>query len=253
MTEKLLHHDFETRSRIELRTAGLRNYAQDPSTGVWCCAFAVNEKPVQLWVPSDPVPPEFTAAASDPKWILCAHNAEFERMITLHVLAPQYGWPIAPLERWYCTMAAARTVGLPGKLEDLARLLELTNQKDKAGEAVMKRLSRPDPKTGQWTEDPDLIQKLYAYCRQDVRVERELHHRLPPLADADRTLWHTDARTNDRGVAFDRELAAAGRRIAQQAKHKIETELGTITSGRVETVGQHAKLESWIAAQEDTP
>ena len=68
-----LHRDFETRSRAVLKKVGALKYAADPSTEVVFIAFAVDDGPVQLWrgsVPSgrqsDPVPPEFIEAASDP-------------------------------------------------------------------------------------------------------------------------------------------------------------------------------------------
>ena len=59
----VLHYDFETRSTCNLLAAGAWRYAADPSTEVLCCAYAVDDEPVQLWVPGDPIPPEFVEAA----------------------------------------------------------------------------------------------------------------------------------------------------------------------------------------------
>ena len=101
----ILHRDFETRSTALLRTVGSQRYAADPSTEVLCVAYAVDNDPVQLWVPGDPVPPEFIEAATNPHWILAAHGDHFESAIEQNVLAPRHGWPLIPLDRHRCTMA----------------------------------------------------------------------------------------------------------------------------------------------------
>ena len=48
----------ETRSQADLRKVGAARYAADPSTEVLWVAFAVDDGPVKLWRPGDPVPPE---------------------------------------------------------------------------------------------------------------------------------------------------------------------------------------------------
>jgi hypothetical protein len=109
----ILHHDLETRSALDLPKVGAWRYAAHSSTAVRCLAYAVDDSPVQLWKPGDPVPAEF----SDPNHCLAAHNASFERAIALHILGPQHGFPIVPIKRWRCTMAAALACALPSKLE----------------------------------------------------------------------------------------------------------------------------------------
>ncbi len=125
----VLHRDVETRSTVSLKKVGAAKYAADTSTEVICVAFAVDDGPVQLWLPGDPVPPEFIEAAADPSWIVCAHNDAFECAIEQHVLAPRYGWPIIPLERHRCTMAMCLALGLPARLGAAADALELTTAK----------------------------------------------------------------------------------------------------------------------------
>ena len=82
---RVLHRDYETRSRADLRKVGAARYAADPSTEVLCAAFAVDDGPVQLWRPGDPVPPEFFEAAANPTWVVAAHNDAFEAAIEQHV------------------------------------------------------------------------------------------------------------------------------------------------------------------------
>ena len=95
---RVLHRDYETRSQATLKTIGTSRYATDSSTTVLCCAYAVDDEPVQLWTPGDPVPAEFIEAATNPAWIVCAHGAHFEDAIERHVLHPRFDWPVFPIE-----------------------------------------------------------------------------------------------------------------------------------------------------------
>src|SRR3954470_23785820 len=95
---RILHRDYETRSRASLKACGALRYAADPSTTVLCVAYAVDDGPVQIWLPGNPVPKEFVEAAADPGWIVAAHGDHFETAIEQHVLQP-LGWPLIPLER----------------------------------------------------------------------------------------------------------------------------------------------------------
>src|SRR5262245_28205408 len=111
-TTHILHRDFETRSCVVLKSVGAYKYATDSSTTVLCCALAVDDEPVQLWMPGDPVPPEFIKAATDPTWIVAAHNDAFETAIEQYILAPRYGWPVIrfdathdPRDEPYCETA----------------------------------------------------------------------------------------------------------------------------------------------------
>jgi hypothetical protein len=49
-TAHVLHRDFETRSRVDLRKVGAHRYAADPSTEILCAAYAVDAGPVDLCV-----------------------------------------------------------------------------------------------------------------------------------------------------------------------------------------------------------
>ena len=137
----VLHRDYETRGRVILKKVGTHRYAADPRTEILCVAYAVDDDPVQLWIPGNPVPPEFIEAAHNPRWVLAAHGDHFETAIEQHVLAPRYGWPLIPLERHRCTMAMALAAGLPARLSAAADALELANRKDAAGERLMHQIS----------------------------------------------------------------------------------------------------------------
>ena len=83
-------------------------------------------------------------------------------------------------------------LGLPAKLGTVADALELENRKDAAGERLMRQMSKPrkprkdeDPAGMYWYDDDDRMQRLGAYCVQDIETARELYYRLPPLSAAE--------------------------------------------------------------------
>jgi DNA polymerase bacteriophage-type len=245
----ILFHDFETRSTLDLKRVGAHVYAMHPTTDVWCCAYAIDDGEVKIWKRGDPVPEEFIEAATT-----SAFNDQFERLITTHIMAPRYGWPIVPIERRRCSMAAALALALPGKLEKVAAALNLTNRKDAAGHKLMLKMSRPrKPRVDEdsagiyWLEDPERLERLYSYCKQDVEVERELHHRLRPLILEEQARWQYDTIVNDRGFHVDRTLATTMVRIADAARTEIDTELTKITDGAVTSIAQTDKLIAWLA------
>jgi DNA polymerase bacteriophage-type len=218
----ILHRDFETRSTLRLTDCGVSRYAVDPSTEVLCVGYAVGDAPVQIWTPDKQIPEEFHAAARDPDWLIVAHNDQFETAMEERLLGPRFGWPLVPIERHRCTMAAALANALPASLEGAAVALSLPVRKDAEGHRVMQQMSRPrrarkgeDPGAIHWHDDPDRRQRLREYCVHDVEVERELYRRLPPLSDAEQALWVLDQEINRRGFHIDLQLAEATRAIVR--------------------------------------
>jgi DNA polymerase len=252
----ILHRDYETRSRVTLKKIGSYRYAADPTLEILCVAYAVDNDPVQLWIPGNPVPPEFIEAAHNPRWVLAAHGDHFETAIEQHVLAPRYGWPLIPFERHACTMALALAYGLPARLSAAADALELANRKDAAGERLMHQMSKPrharqgeDPAATHWFDDQERLDRLYSYCKQDVEVERELYTRLSPLPPDEQAIWVLSGKINDRGLCVDRKFAEAARTIAQAAAPEIDQELAGITGGAVTGINQITRLQTWLTEQ----
>ena len=257
--QHVLHRDFETRSSLLLKTVGTHRYASDPRSEILCVAFAVDNDPAQLWRPGDPVPPEFTEAACNPSWVVAAHNDSFETAIEGHILGPRYGFPLVPPERHRCTMATALALGLPARLDAVADALELSNRKDAAGQRLMLQMTKPrrarkdeDATGALWFDDDERLNRLYSYCRQDVETERELFERLAPLSPSEHALWLLSGAINDRGFHIDRAFAEAARKIAQAAAPEIDLELAELTGGAVSSIGQIARMQSWLAQQNCT-
>ena len=150
-------------------------------------------------------------------------------------------------------MAMALASALPAALDTLAEVLKLSARKDDQGARLMRQMSRPrklrageDPAGIYWHDDPEKLERLHSYCRQDVEVERELFHRLPPLTDSEQTLWALDATINQRGFHTDGALLEAASRIAAAAGQAVQEELARITAGALTSTDQVAALLSWL-------
>jgi DNA polymerase len=252
-TAHILHRDFEVRGPLRLDVVGAHRFCADPDTEILSAAFAVDQGPIRLWVPGDPVPTEFIEAARDPAWLVVAHNDQFETQVERHILAPRYNWPIIPISRHRCTMAAALSAGLPGRLDKLADALELAHRKDAAGQRLMMQMARPrKPRQGEdqtaiyFFDDESRRKRLQSYNAQDVAIEREVYGRLLPLSPQEQKRWELDACINDRGFHVDIALARAAHEVALAANPKINAQLAAITNGVVTSVNQIAKLQIWL-------
>jgi DNA polymerase len=253
---RTLHLDFETRSTVDLPKVGAWVYAGHPDTEVLVCCYAVDGGLVKRWTPGDPTPPEIIEAATNPDWLVYAHNAQFERYIWQHVVGPQYGWPSIPLAQWRCSQARVLALALPGRLETAATALGLKHQKDVTGHKLMRRMSKPrkarkgeDPSKVYYLEDPSSLTRLYYYCAGDVSAERELVEKTPPLVPQEQELWGLCAKINDRGFYTDGELIEGALKIVRETPIKINAELQAVTSGAVPSFRKDNKLKPWLAAR----
>jgi DNA polymerase len=208
----ILFRDVETKSTLSLADAGAYKYAAHPTTEILCCAYAVNNEPIKLWVPDDPVPPDFITAAQDPDWLVVAHNDQFESAIEERLLHPRYDWPLIPTERHRCTMAMALANARPASLEGAAEALGLPVHKDSEGHRLMLQMSQPRrPRKGEnpdliyWHDDLDRRLRLQEYCKRDVELERLIYHSLPPLTADEQKIWIHDAIINRRGFYVDQD------------------------------------------------
>jgi DNA polymerase bacteriophage-type len=244
--------DFETRSRIDLRKTGVYPYAAHASTDVWCMAWATPDEEPQLWVPGMPLPElllDHIAVGGE----LRAWNAQFERVIWGAIMAPRYGFPLPALEQWYDTAADAAAMSLPRGLGDAANALGMDVGKDAAGHRLMLQMARPRSISLNgaitWWDDADRRQRLYEYCRQDVRVEREIARRLRPLSPAERQVYLLDQRVNDRGVQLDLELISGAQDLVARAASYADREVRELTGGAVQSTRKVADLTRWLQAQ----
>jgi DNA polymerase len=91
------------------------------------------------------------------------------------------------------------------------------------------------------------LEKLYAYCRHDVVVERALSKELPPLTADEQELWELDAKINDRGFCVDRVLLEAAQGIVAEATARLQEEFAAITG--LNSTNQRDALIKWLGAR----
>ena len=253
-----LHRDYETRSNANLPKVGVDKYAADPSTEVLCAAYAVDDGPVQLWLPGrDPIPPVFFEAERDPSWVVVRAQRRFRnrhRAARAGAALRLAARPAraSPLHAW----RDARRSGLPARLSAAADALELANRKDAAGERLMHQMSKPrKPRQG---EDPRalLVRRSRSSCSGSTATASKMSRSsasctvaLPPLSAAEQALWALSSRINAarlscrsairRSCAPDRTgRSARDRRRACRAHRR-----------RRHRVNQVARLLQWLQQQ----
>ena len=231
----ILWCDFETRSRCDLRAAGVYNYAQDASTDVLCLSYAFDDAAVRTWTPDQPFPVDVRHHTGQ----IRAHNAAFERLVFWYVLQIDY-----KLEQFYCTAAQARANCAPGSLEDVGRFAGASMKKDHRGKQLIRLLSIPQPDGG-FRSDPDLMAEMVAYCEQDVRAMRVISQAQRPLTADELADYHANERINDRGVLLDRPLALAAVQYSDAESADIQQTVEEITGGEIKSV-RSPKMRSWV-------
>lgn len=234
----ILWLDFETRSRCDLPSRGVYNYAQDGSTDVLCMSYAFNDEDVQTWTPDQPFP----EAVRNHKGQIRAHNAAFERLIFWYVLQINF-----ELEQFYCTAAQARANCAPGSLEDVGRFASVNMKKDHRGSQLIRLLSIPRA-DGTFNNDPALMAEMIAYCEQDVRAMRAISLAMRELSNEELLDYHVNERINDRGVLLDKPLAEAAVRYAGEELDEIEALVAEVTQGEITSV-RSPRMREWVLAR----
>lgn len=249
----VLSIDFETRSVVDLRRAGVYRYAEHPSTDVLCMAYAFDEEEPEIWVPGRAPMPYRVGEHVGLGGEVRAWNAQFERVIWNGILVRRHGAPVLRIEQVHDTAAEARAMGFPGSLGMTARILNLDTTKDEEGRRLMLQMSRPrkprkgeDPNGLYWFEDEDRLQRLYEYCKQDVRTERAIAKKVRRLSPGERRVYVLDQRINDRGVYIDLDLVHAAQGIVDRGTKAAAQQLAEVTGGAVTSVTQVADLKGWL-------
>jgi DNA polymerase bacteriophage-type len=267
--------DFESRSACNIRKSGSWKYSTDPSTEPLCLAFRLphwKKKRTALWAPAFPHL-GMTECGVDElielfNWIIEgelveAHNAFFERGIWRNVMEPRFGWPAIAGNQWRCSAAKAAAHSLPRGLDDAASALGLSLRKDAAGSKVMMKMNKPrKPRKAEraawekeqgntpmpllWHESKELLDQLFAYCRQDVLVEEAVSMEVPDLSDDEVEMYCLDQIMNERGFLLDGEAVSAALDLIAIETAKLNAELTVITGGSPDKATQRQKMHDWF-------
>jgi DNA polymerase len=241
---RVLIHDYETMSDTDLKKSGAWAYAEAPTTSVVCLGWQLDDGPVRLWKPGDPLD-ELTALAEADDVLWVAHNAAFEKAIHRSIMHASFGLPIVPGHRWHCTQSVCAMKGIPLKLEKAATALGLHQRQNEGHRNSVLALSRTN-KQGYYDHSGEKLQKVYDECAQDVRAEVGLHRRIKWLSKSERDVWKLDQKINERGVKLDMAFVAAAQKVCDQASKPLHAEFIAITGG---ISPSQPKFKDWLHAQ----
>lgn len=278
MTDLFL--DFESRSLVDLRKHGSYLYAEHSSTSLVCMAWAVDDGPINLWVPGQVVPCEFLGHVADPRTLFHAWNATFERLMFQHILPANGSWVTPPMPRWRCTMAHAMASGFPGSLAEAGQAMRATSLKDDRGKSLINWWCKP-VKGNQFRpvcEDLDVALAaaeyadadawfevrrkdkvlktqavkewktgvFYKYCERDVETERDIYRRLPAWHADELAAWQLDQTINDRGVHVDVEQIQTCIQVSDYCQERLDEELSLATGQAVTGSSQAKRILEWV-------
>ncbi len=253
MTEADITIDFETRSECNLKATGAWLYSQHPTTEVMCCAYKAGSAPAKLLTPNTfYIHQRGNSQPWEEYFKFEAHNAGFERAIYKNVMCKKHNWPEIPLDRWSCSAAKAASHGLPRSLDGASKAMNLSTQKDMTGHRLMLKLSKPRPKwkkTGEgekWFEDPEELEKLYSYCKNDVETEYALSKALPALSAFEKKIWSMDQTINEQGISCDLELVRAAIKMISLLDGDAKDEIWDLTDGEITSLGQVAEIPKYL-------
>lgn len=206
-----LFHDFETKSRVDIKKSGHHYYSRHPSTRALMCAFAIDNEKIQQWVPAygEKMPSDLRDAMRDPKVIKSAFNAPFEISIWKNVLGEEIF-----MEEWRCTQALGMTLSFPGNLAQVGPIVDLPpdKQKDARGKALINKFCKPRKPTvkmpWEWNTHithPDEWEEFLEYNIQDVRTERAIFNRIRAhdMPDHEWAMWRLDQEINEDGIPIN--------------------------------------------------
>lgn len=214
--ENCIFYDCETQSLADLKKVSLRKYVDHASTRISLAAFIYGDQKI-LWVLPGRTPtgirapegwdlhigdqpPADIVARIAAGMVMCAHNANFDKMI----------WDkcIGLDAMWTDSMPMCRSAGLPGGLEKVCKAL-FGATKDARGYALINMLCKakvlgdtvlyPICTTGAWIAFAE-------YCCKDVELLARMYPMVYPFRES--KILEVDRIVNERGIPVDAALAA---------------------------------------------
>lgn len=246
--------DIETYSSTDLSKSGVYKYVEAEDFTILLVAYSFNCASVEL-IDVTETPEkldEMRHILINPNVLKTAFNANFERTC----LSKYLGIELPP-EQWECTMVKSAMCGLPLSLEMVAKVLNLEQQKDSAGKALIRYFSmpcKPTARNGNRTRNlpiHDLFkwEDFKSYCMQDVRTELAIRERLSfyKITDKERALWALDQKINDTGILLDPVFVQNAISIDVINKQRLTEEAIKLTS--LDNPNSAAQLKDWLTTE----
>ena len=247
---RVLSIDLETFSDIDLSSCGVYRYVEG-DFHILLFAYAFDDEDVRVvdMACGEELPQEVRDAIFDETVIKAAWNAQFERTC----LSRYFGTQLSP-DSWQCSMVWAASLSLPLKLKTAAEVLKTGEQKDDAGERLIKYFSvpcKPTKTNGGRTRNlpehaPEDWELFKSYCMQDVRTERDIRHKLEafPLQKSEWNFYHMDQRINDRGVLIDKTLVEQAITCDMMLSEEMTAKAYELTG--LENPNSVSQLKGWL-------
>lgn len=249
--------DIETRSDVDIGSAGAYRYAQSEDFEILLFAYMADDEEVKIvdLKQGERIPEGIVCALQDPDVIKHAYNAAFE-WYCLNRAGYQ-----TPIEQWQCTMIHGLYCGYTAGLEATGKAIGLPQDKQKltVGKALIRYFCCPQKATksngGRKYNDPvhdlDKWNLFKEYCKQDVVTENEIGKRVSlfPVPDSEWNLWRLDVKMNAFGVRVDRQLIDGALYIAAESEARLTEEAQAITG--LDNPNSTAQLLNWLNDQLD--
>jgi hypothetical protein len=204
---------------------------------------------------------EFYYALKDAEHVV-AHNAPFEQAIYnhVHLQTTPMGAKMRTLKPkdYICTLSLCSILALPRSLEGASNALNLPFKKDMEGRKLLLQMCKPRPPIQnlkawiEWRDENEFMQRLYEYCRTDLKTEEALYNALikyRPFTKKERDLWILDQKINQRGFTIDIELVDQILKMIKEEESELTKDLRLKTFGTVKSAKSTAALKTFLHDQ----
>lgn len=249
--------DVETYSSVDIGASGAYKYIMSPDFEILMIGYAIDDGPVKVvdLVSGEEMPEELEEALFDEDTIKHAHNAVFERRAFMRI-----GYDI-PINQWRCSAVKAAYCGLPLKLAEVSKVLDLKDKKLETGTLLIKYFSCPCKPTkingGRTRNYPKHAPEKWAmykeYNKYDVLSEREIVRLLQDveLPDMELRLYELDQQINDRGILVDLDMAKSAISIDEWYSSILEKQVKDMTG--LANPNSAAQLKGWLSKKLGRP
>jgi hypothetical protein len=250
-----LNIDIETYSSNDLRTCGVYKYVEAEDFEILLFAYKLDGDPVKIvdLASGETLPREINHALLDPNYLKTAFNAQFER-----VCISRFFHKLCFADQWECSMVKSAMLGLPLSLDQVAKVLKLSNQKDAAGKALIRYFSipcKPTASNGMRTrnmpfDDFEKWESFKSYCMQDVNVEAAIRDKLAwfQIPAQEKKVWELDQKINDTGIALEPTLIKHAIQMDADYSERLRREAVALTG--LDNPNSVSQLKTWIGENE---
>lgn len=250
--------DIETYSSVNLIQSGVYKYVESPDFEILLFAYKLDNDPVDIvdFSKGEKLSFYLYQCLTLNDVLKTAYNANFE----ITCLRKYFKMDL-PASQWECTMVRAGMLGLPMKLENVAKALKLKQEKMSAGKNLVKYFTMPCKPTkvnGGRTRnhphhDPEKWSLFKEYNRQDVIVEEAIRERISffQIPKQEKRLWTLDQRINDRGMLLDQKFVTSAIEMDRGYRKRLLSESIALTG--LDNPNSVAQLKGWMETELSVP